>query len=434
MKRTKVLLFPSGTEGALEIYDSLKYNLHFELYGFSAKENYTDFLYPKDMYLYTDERLMVTHPYFESALKELLISFGIEFIIPTFDNVAEKLAEIADRLPAKVVTSPYNTAVTAGDKRLTYKALNDIVPIPTIYNTPNDVSHFPVFVKPAKSYGSIGASLVNDPEQLLLCLENQKDLLICEYLPGDEITVDCFTDRHGSLRFIGPRNRERVVHGMTYRGRTIPVSDEINFMAQEINNTLSFRGAWYFQAKRDCKGKLKLLEFSVRQPTNSSLYSHLGVNFSALSLFDAMDMDVEIIKNDFTLEQERRTTAAYKADLEYDTVYIDFDDTITAHDKVNTNMMRLVYQFINKGKKIVLISNHNTGDLYEDMKRLHISEELFDEIIWIKDDTPKHIYMTAEKAVFIDNYFKARAEVRAKCGIPVFDVDAADCLFDYSEF
>jgi hypothetical protein len=33
-------------EGVLEIYDALKYNLHFELYGISSRENYTDCISP----------------------------------------------------------------------------------------------------------------------------------------------------------------------------------------------------------------------------------------------------------------------------------------------------------------------------------------------------------------------------------------------------
>ncbi len=433
MNKVKVLLFPSGGEGALEIYDSLKYNPRFELYGFSAKKNYTDFLYPEGMYLYTDEKLMITHPEFESTITELLIKYGIDYIIPMIDDVAEKLSKMAPRLSARVVASPYETAVIAADKRLIYNKLAGIVPVPKVFSS-NDVTQFPVFVKPAKGYGSNGASIVTEKEDLLRRVNENKELVICEYLPGEEITIDCFTDRHGTLRFVGPRKRERILLGMTFRGRSLPLSEEIRLMAHTINNTLSFRGAWFFQAKRASDGTLKLLEFSVRHPTNSSLYSHMGVNFAAVSLFDAMDMDVEIICNDFELRQERRMKAAYKANIVFTTVYIDFDDTLTVNDKVNSRMMQLVYHFINRGKRVILISSHETGNLYEDMKHLRISESLFDDVIWIKDGTPKYEYITEPKSVFIDNCFKIRAEVKEKCGIPVFDVNAADCLFDHSKF
>lgn len=431
MERKKVLIFPSGSEGALEIYDSLKYNLHFELYGASGKKNYTDYLYPEGMYYYTDERLYITNPNFAEYFSDFISEHGIEYIIPTFDDVALKLAEIQPVLSARVIVSPYETAVIASDKRLMYKSFKDENIIPATYDSVDEVCAYPVFVKPAIGCGSQGAHIVNDHQGLVEAVKDNDDLVICENLPGEEITVDCFTDRHRNLLFVGPRIRERIWHGITFRGKTIPLTDEIKNIAECLNNKFHFRGAWFFQAKRDSQGEFKLLEFSVRQSTNSSLYTHVGVNFSALSLFDAMDMDVSVIQNDFGLNQERRITAGYHAEIDYDTVYIDYDDTITTHGVVNSSMMRLIYQFITKGKRVILITRHET-DLYEDMKALRISPDLFDEIIWLRDNTPKADHIKPDRAIFIDNYYKERLEVHGRFNIPVFDVEAAECLLDDS--
>ncbi len=431
MNRKKVLIFPSGNEGALEIYNSLKYNLHFELYGASGKKNYTDYLYPEGMYFYTDKRFYITDPDFTVAFSDFISEHGIEYIIPTSDDVALKLAEIQPLLSAKVVVSPYETALIASDKRLMYKSAENANFTPVTYDSVDDVCEYPVFVKPAIGCGSQGAHIVKDRSALVEAVKDNDNLVICENLPGEEITVDCFTDRHRKLLFVGPRVRERVWHGITFRGKTIPLTDEIGNIAGSLNNKLHFRGAWFFQAKRDSNGALKLLEFSVRQSTNSSLYTHVGVNFSALSLFDVMDMDVSIIQNDFILNQERRITAGYHAQIDFDTVYIDYDDTITTHGVVNSSMMRLIYQFITKGKRIILITRHET-DLYEDMKSLRISPELFDEIIWLKDNALKADYIKPDCAVFIDNYYKERLEVHNRYHIPVFDVEAAECLIDES--
>lgn len=433
--RKKVLIFPCGSEGALEIYDSLKYNLRIEIYGASGKKNFTDFIYQDKMFFYGDQRLYITHPDFETAFSALLSSFNIDFVIPTFDDVAVKLAEMSDRLPAQIITSPYETAVIAGDKQLMYQNLREFNFVPKVYSSIDEVKTYPVFVKPAIGCGSRGVQLANSESELKEILEKNSDRhLICEYLPGEEITVDCFTDRHGELRFVGPRLRERVCNGMTYRGRNIALTDEIQKIASCINQKMTFRGAWFFQAKRDASGTLKLLEFSVRQSTNSSLYSRLGINFSVLSLYDAMDMDITVLCNNFSLRQERRICAFYKIDIEFDTVYIDFDDTLTTHDKVNTSMMRLVYQFVNSGKHIILISRHMEGDLYECMKNFKIFPELFDEIIWIRDDTPKANYIRPDRSIFIDNYYNELLDVHQKHGIPVFNVDAADCLIDISRY
>lgn len=431
MNRKKVLIFPSGNEGALEIYNSLKYNLHFELYGASGKKDYTDYLYPQGMFFYTDKRLYISNPDFQKAFSEFVSEHGIEYIIPTFDDVALRLAEMQSELSAKVIVSPYETAVIASDKRLMYRSVEDENITPAIYDSVDAVSNYPVFVKPAIGCGSRGAHIVNSRQELTDAVNGNDDIVICEYLPGEEITVDCFTDRHRNLLFVGPRVRERIWHGITFRGKTVPLTDEIRNMAESLNNRLHFRGAWFFQAKRDRNGVLKLLEFSVRQSTNSSLYTHAGVNFSALSLFDAMDMAVSVTPNDFVLNQERRLTAGYHAEIQYDTVYIDYDDTITTHGVVNSSMMRLIYQFINKNKRIILITRHET-DLYKDMRGMRISPELFDEIIWIRDDSPKADHIKPDGAVFIDNFYRERLIVHDRYHIPVFDVEAAECLIDDS--
>lgn len=424
-----MLIFPSGSEGALNIYDALKHNLHFEVFGCSGKRDYTDFLYPEEMYCYGDEKLYITHPFFKETFSKLLKDLRVDYVIPTFDDVALKLAELAPLLSAKVITSPYETALLASDKRRMYQAVYGYSFCPKIFQDKEEIEQYPVFVKPAIGSGSKGAKLIRKEEELEKYCKEEKDIVICENLSGEEISVDCFTDKYGALRFIGPRVRERIWNGIAFRSSNIPISEEIRDIAETLNRIMVFRGAWFFQIKRNAEGAFKLLEFSVRQSTNSSFYGKLGVNLSALSLFDAMGMDVSILCNDFPIRQECRLQASYHLDIAYENVYVDFDDTLTVCNKVNVNMMKLLYQFSNHGKKIILITRHQ-GDLLIDLKKYKISTELFDEIIWIKDDTPKYQYIVPEQAIFIDNYYKERLEVKQHHNIPVFDVDAAESLIE----
>ena len=55
--------------------------------------------------------------------------------------------------------------------------------------------------KPDQGNGSKGAVLVDSPAQLDSLRDRIETLMISEYLPGAEFTVDCFTDRHGVLRY-----------------------------------------------------------------------------------------------------------------------------------------------------------------------------------------------------------------------------------------
>lgn len=433
MKQFHVLIFPSGAEGAIDIYKSLRYNIHFCVYGCSGKKNYTDFLYPEDRFYYGDERLFIEHPDFRMALLEVLERFQIDFIIPTFDAVALRLAEIQSTLPAKVVTSPYLTTLAASNKKAIYQGIRGTSFAPRTYHALHEIDQYPIFVKPTVGMGSQGAQRVDTPKQLSEILAQGQDMVLCEYLPGEELSVDCFTDRHRRLLFSGVRTRERVWHGITFRSESRKLSDKVRKIAEELNERFEFRGAWFFQIKQDRNGDFKLLEFSTRQATNSAFYGKLGVNFSVLSLFDAMDVDVSVQLNDCPLEQERCLHAAYRLHYDYENVYVDFDDTLILHSEVNTLLMRFLYQCVNKKKKIYLLTKHS-GDLDESLSKYRIPRTLFDEVIWIQDDTEKALYIQGSQSILIDNYFLERMDVKTKLGIPVFDVDAVDGLIDDSAF
>jgi hypothetical protein len=158
-----------------------------------------------------------------------------------------------------------------------------------------------------------------------------------------------------------------------------------------------------------------------------TFYRQLGVNFAALSLFDAMGCDVKVLFNDYGITLDRRLKNRYHLDYQYEKVYIDFDDTIIVKGQVNTSVITFLYQCVNEGKQIILLTKH-AYDLNESFGRYRICKELFDEIILIEPDGKKSDYINNSKSIFIDNYFYDRLLVKERCNIPVFDVDAVECL------
>ena len=225
-----------------------------------------------------------------------------------------------------------------------------------------------MFIKPDIGAGGKGATIVNSVEQLNTILKTSNNMVICQYLPGNELTVDCFTDRKGQLLFIGPRTRDRITMGISFNSKKVPLTNEIEQIANDLNNLFKFRGAWFFQVKQDYDGNYKLMEFSVRMAGTMALYRELGINFALLSLFDAMNMDIKLLYSDLNIELSRRLQNSYTIDYYYENVYIDFDDTIIVQNKVNTIAMQFIYQCINKNKKIILLSKHST-DLLLDLKK-----------------------------------------------------------------
>jgi len=229
------------------------------------------------------------------------------------------------------------------------------------------------------------------------------------------------------LLFIGPRTRERVQMGISFRSTAVDVSDELRHIAQTINATVSLNGAWFFQVRQDRRGRFRLLEFAPRQSSTMGLYRHAGVNFALLSLFNALEIPVQILQNDYPVQLDRCLYNCYKADLSFSRVYVDFDETVIADQRVNERVMAFLYQCRNRGIALVLLTRHRY-DIKDTLNRYGIAGSLFAEIIQLADDRPKRDFIDPEGAIFIDNYWFDRRDVKEKLGIPVFDVDAVECL------
>lgn len=426
--RHKVLIFPAGSEIGMEIYHSLKYSHHVEVFGASGKSDHASYLYEHTHYV-EDPLLYVGHPGFVARFDELLRRLGIAFVYPTHDTICNFLAEHQSRLSAKIITSNAETNHIARHKRLTYAAFAGSDFCPRIDSAPYTGVRFPVFLKPDDGQGGKGSFRADDATELDFHLRKFPELIVGEFLPGEELSVNCFSDFEGRLLFVGARTRERVQMGISFRSTAIEADADVQRIAAAINQRLRFDGAWFFQLKRDIAGRWKLLELAPRQSSTMGLYRHCGVNFALLSLFNAQKVPVRIARNVYPLQLDRCLHNRFKAGLSYLRVYIDFDETMVAGRHVYGRVMDYLYQCRNRGIGIVLITKHRE-DLAVTLADCAISERLFERIVHLRDDQDKADFIDPAGAIFIDNYWHDRQAVKARHGIPVFDVDAVECLMN----
>jgi len=424
----KVLIFPAGSEIGMEIFHSLKYSHHVEVFGASGRNDHASFLYDPSHYI-EDERFYVNVEGFVALLNSLLQRLGIEFIYPTHDTIACFLAEHQSELAAQVITSGARTNHIARYKSETYRVFCGFDFCPRLHAAPYTSVAFPIFLKPDDGQGGKGTFRADDAEELAFYLRKSPDLLVTEFLPGEELSVDCFSDFNGELIFVGPRTRERVQMGISFRSRAVAATDEILHIARSLNTTVSLDGAWFFQVKRDVHGRWKLLEFAPRQSSTMGLYRHSGVNFALLALFNALKMPVKILRNEYALQLDRCLHNRFRTDLRYRRVYIDFDETVIASGQVYGRVMEFLYQCRNEGIEIVLITKHR-HELAATLRAYAISEHLFDRIVQLHDEEEKADFIEPNGAIFIDNYWHDRRAVKERHGIPVFDVDAVECLLN----
>jgi len=423
---SNVLVFPAGSEIGLEIRDSLKYSHHVTLFGASGKSDHASYVYDQDRYC-EDPGLYVDAPDFVERFNRLLALWRIDFVYPTHDTIACFLAQRQPEITAKVLTSCYETNRVARYKRETYRLFAQRSFCPRIHVPPYDDVVFPVFLKPDDGQGGKGTCVARDSEELAFHLARDPVLLVSEYLPGEELSVDCFTDSGRQLRFVGPRTRERIQMGISFRSTAVEATEELEQIARCINGELALDGAWFFQVKKDRTGAFKLMEFAPRQSSTMGLYRHAGVNFALLSLFNARGLPVEVAHNGGGLQLDRCLHNRYKTSLLIERVYIDLDETIIFGDSVHEYVMAYLYQCRNRGVRITLITKHRQ-DVTTTLGRFGISPNLFDEIILVSEAEQKWDFMDPSGAIFIDNYWHDRKAVREKLGIPVFDVDGIEGL------
>jgi hypothetical protein len=427
-KKINVLVFPCGSEAALELHASLSQCVNINVLGASSREDHGRFVYKN----YISGVPYIQDADFLDRFNAILVENCIDVVFPIHDTVVLFLSENREKIRSKLILGDKRTCRVCREKRLTYELFRDYEFCPAIYSRLEASEHFPVFLKPNSLQGGQQTQLVRSSEELNFFLGRDTSLLMLEYLPGNELTVDCFTDRHGELRFIGPRVRERVWAGISVCSRAVELSEEVQQIAEAINDELGFRGLWYFQVKQNQQGQYKLLEISSRTAGTMNVYRCLGVNFALLSVYDAVGIDVEILKNEYPIVVDRALVNRYEIGYEYDTVYLDYDDTIIVRDRVNCLMMMYIYQLVNKSKKIVLLTQHK-GDVFEDMAKYRIDKSLFSDVIVLDENDQKSDFIKESNSIFIDNSFSERLKVAKDCGIPVFDVDAVQCLLDWRE-
>ena len=210
----KILVFPSGSEIGLEIYHALQFSTHFELLGCSSVDDHGIFTYKNHIAgfpFYTDGN-------FISELKKIVSEYKIDAVFPTTDAVAELIKHNEKEIGCVVVGSSSETTSICASKIKTYQILSNYVPCPKINFSIDEINAFPVFIKPDRGHSSKYTFLAKDPisaRNFLGIFKDRADFIFCEYLPGNEFTIDCLSTKDGRLLFHGSRKRARISNGIS---------------------------------------------------------------------------------------------------------------------------------------------------------------------------------------------------------------------------
>lgn len=421
MNVRKVLVFPAGTEIGLEIFHALQYCKEVELHGAGQPiSNPAQLVYPDYHPLPS-----IHEAGWLPALVKLCKQLKIDYIFPAYDDAIIALHEVAEQLPAVIVGASPEVCRLTRFKSSTYERLQATVQVPTVFKRAQDVASFPVFVKPDRGQGSQGIARCDDLASLQRACDALPDPLICQFLPGEEFTVDCFSDRERGLLYASARRRLRIRNGIAVNSVTEELP-QAQAMAARISDELNMRGAWFFQVKRAADGALTLLEVAPRIAGSMSTNRVRGVNFPLLSLYEQERAPLGILAYEGCVEVDRALGNRYRHDVQYSTLYVDLDDTLIFREQVNTQVVSLVYRALNLGRKVKLITRHR-HDLAATLARYRLAG-LFDEVIHITDGQPKSAFIRESDAILVDDSYAERLEVSRSRGIHTFDCSMIEML------
>ncbi|MBL7810748.1 MAG: ATP-grasp domain-containing protein [Bacteroidetes bacterium] len=169
-----------------------------------------------------------------------------------------------------------------------------------------------VVIKPAAGNGSRGIRILTEnrlefdayfqdkPDHMYSNLEEiirifsgheLPEMLVMEYLPGEEWTVDCFIQK-GNPVLLLPRRRLRMNAGISVAGE-YKKDETILAFCKSILKSLELDGPVGIQVKMDSSGKPGLLEINPRLQGTSCAAMGLGINLASFTVKNAMGEDVQ---------------------------------------------------------------------------------------------------------------------------------------------
>ncbi len=226
------------------------------------------------------------HPEFYPTVKRLIEAERIGVIFPTsgFDiyEFARHKSEL-EAMGAVVAMSDLDAMSTCENKWEFFLKTHGAFPLPETGRDPTGWSRFPCFVKPTFGKGSRNAHRCQTRGELDFHTAQSRDMLIQEYLPGEEYTVDVLSDLLGTPLLAVPRLRLETKDGISSKGRVVR-DQELERLCLELARHLGLKGPTCMQLRRDDHGRPKFMEVNPRIGGGSVFTTLAGVNIPMLLL------------------------------------------------------------------------------------------------------------------------------------------------------
>lgn len=269
---------------------------------------------------------LASDPGFIDAVLSLCRKKNIHAVLPLVTKELHPLSQHCKELElagARLLISPTASLEIANIKSRLYEFLQwRAIPVPDFrvvetieqFITAIEALGYPnkqVCFKPSVSNGSRGFRIVTEKINELDLLLNQKpsstyisrqevvrilssgsfpELLVSEYLPGEEFSVDCLA-RQGESILIVPRLRTKMINGISVEGEFIKNESIITY-CQQIIKELQLHGNIGIQVKKSVTGHFLILEINPRVQGSISTALGAGINLPVLAIKQELGMPI----------------------------------------------------------------------------------------------------------------------------------------------
>lgn len=267
-----------------------------------------------------------TEPSFAETLLTICQKRKIDIILPLVTKELLPLAAYKNEWEAagiRVLVSPIASLEIANNKSRLYEflqwrgmAVPDFRVVETVEQFKEAVKELgypqqPVCFKPSVSNGSRGFRIISEQVNELDLLFNHKpasayitldeavrilssgsfpELLVSEYLPGEEYSVDCLAD-HGRAKLIVPRLRKKMINGISAEGEFVQ-EESIIYYCSQIIQELNLHGNIGIQVKRDVNGTFLILEINPRVQGSIAAGLGAGINLPVLAVKQELGLPI----------------------------------------------------------------------------------------------------------------------------------------------
>ena len=317
-----ILMTGGGAPGAAGILHCLKQNPGFNITVADANPNAIG------KYLNEDFETIpfANDPNFIDAILSSCRRKNIHALLPLVTKELIPLAQRSNEFEmtgAKLMISPASSLEIASNKSNLYDflqwrgiAVPEFKVAETIDQFKKAVQElgFPskqVCFKPSVSNGSRGFRIITNQINELDLLFNYKpnstyisfneakrilsagtfpELLISEYLPGEEYSVDCLANNGDSILIL-PRLRKKMINGISVEGEFIKEENIIAYCKQIIKE-LKLHGNIGIQVKKSEAGQFLILEINPRVQGTISAALGAGINLPSLAIKQALNLPI----------------------------------------------------------------------------------------------------------------------------------------------